>query len=126
MKALLLGTGGREHALAWRISQSPRLDRLWVAEGNAGTARLATNLPVDPCNTLAVVETARSLGIDLVVVGPELPLANGVVDRLAEAGVPAFGPTQAAARSMSTRLIIGTEKTRSSWWKPQLSSIHWL
>ena len=103
MKVLLLGSGGREHALAWRISQSPRLDRLWVAEGNPGTARLATNLPVDPSDTLAVVETARSLGIDLVVVGPELPLANGVVDRLAEAGISAFGPTQAAARIESSK-----------------------
>ena len=103
MKVLLLGSGGREHALAWRISQSPRLDRLWVAEGNAGTARLATNLPVDPSDTPSVVETARSLGIDLVVVGPEVPLANGVVDRLAEAGIPAFGPTQAAARIESSK-----------------------
>ena len=103
MKVLLLGSGGREHALAWRINQSPRLDRLWVAEGNAGTARLATNLLVDPGDTLAVVETARSLGIDLVVVGPELPLANGVVDRLAKAGIRAFGPTQAAARIESSK-----------------------
>ena len=103
MKVLLLGSGGREHALAWRISQSPRLDRLWVAEGNAGTARLATNLPVDPGDTLAVVETARSLGIDLVVVGPEVPLANGVIDRLAEAGIRGFGPTQAAARIESSK-----------------------
>ena len=103
MKVLLLGSGGREHALAWRISQSPRRERLWVAEGNAGTARLATNLPVDPGDTLAVVETARSLGIDLVVVGPELPLANGVVDRLAEAGIAAFGPTRAAARIESSK-----------------------
>ena len=103
MKVLLLGSGGREHALAWRISQSPRLDRLWVAAGNAGTARLATNLPVDPGDTLAVVETARSLGIGLVVVGPEVPLANGVADRLAEAGIPAFGPTQAAARIESSK-----------------------
>ena len=103
MKVLLLGSGGREHALAWRISQSPRLDRLWVAEGNAGTARLATNLPVDLGDTVSVVETARSLGVDLVVVGPELPLANGVVDRLAEAGIRAFGPTQAAARIESSK-----------------------
>lgn len=103
MKVLLLGSGGREHALAWRISQSPRLDRLWVAEGNAGTARLATNLPIDPGDTRSVVETARSLGIDLVVVGPEMPLANGVVDRLAEAGIPAFGSTQAAARIESSK-----------------------
>ncbi len=103
MKVLLLGSGGREHALAWRISQSPHLDRLWVAEGNAGTARLATNLPVDPGDTLSVVETARSLGIGLVVVGPELPLANGIVDRLSEAGIRAFGPTQAAARIESSK-----------------------
>ena len=103
MKVLILGSGGREHALAWRISQSPRLERLWVAEGNSGTAQLATNLPVDPGDTRAVVETARSLGIDLVVIGPELPLANGVVDRLSEAGVPAFGPTQAAARIESSK-----------------------
>ena len=103
MKVLILGSGGREHALAWRISQSPRLGRMWVAEGNAGTAQLATNLPVDPSDTDAVVATARSLEIGLVVVGPELPLANGVVDRLAEAGIPAFGPSQAAAQIESSK-----------------------
>jgi phosphoribosylamine--glycine ligase len=98
MKVLLVGSGAREHALAWRLKQSPRLTRLWVADGNAGTASIATNLPVKPDDVDGIVEAARTLGIDLVVVGPEQPLANGIVDRLNAPGIPAFGPTRAASQ----------------------------
>lgn len=98
MRVLVIGSGAREHALAWRLKQSPHLTGLWVADGNAGTAALATNLGARPENVTELVEAARSIKADLVVVGPELPLANGVVDRLSEVGIPAFGPTQAASR----------------------------
>lgn len=98
MKVLIIGSGGREHALAWRLQQSSQLTGLWVANGNAGTAQIATNLDVNPEDVDGVAEAARSLGIDLVVVGPELPLAYGVVDRLDGLGIPAFGPTRAAAQ----------------------------
>lgn len=98
MKLLLLGSGGREHALAWRLRQSPQATNLWVAGGNSGTARLAVNLPINPEDTAAVVAAAQSLSIDLVVIGPEQPLASGIVDQLTDLGIPAFGPTQAAAQ----------------------------
>ena len=98
MKVLIVGSGAREHALAWRLKQSPRLTRLWVADGNAGTASLATNLAVKPDDVDGVIEAARSLSVDLVVVGPEIPLAKGIVDRLGALSIPAFGPTQAASQ----------------------------
>ena len=103
MKVLLVGAGGREHALAWRIAQSPQLTRLWVAGGNYGTAALADNLPVSPDEVAAVTAAAQQVGADLVVAGPELPLARGLADRLAEVGIPTFGPTQAAARLESSK-----------------------
>ena len=103
MKVLIVGSGAREHALAWRINQSPRLTRLWVAGGNAGTGRIASNVDVNPEAVEAVVSTARSLSIDLVVVGPEIPLALGLVDRLSQHGIPAFGPTKAAAQIESSK-----------------------
>jgi len=98
LKVLIVGSGGREHALAWRLHQSPQLTGLWVANGNAGTADIATNLGVSPEDIEGVVVAARSLAIDLVVIGPELPLAAGLVDRLSALGIPAFGPTKAAAQ----------------------------
>ena len=98
MRVLLVGSGGREHALAWRLRQSPSLARLWVANGNGGTARIAENLDVGPEDLDGIEEAAKSLGVDLVVVGPEAPLAAGIVDRLASVGIPAFGPDAAAAQ----------------------------
>ena len=98
MKVLIVGSGGREHALAWRLHQSPRLTGLWLASGNAGTVSIATNLAVDPEDLDGVVAAVRSLRIDLVVVGPEAPLAHGIVDRLTDLGIAAFGPTRAAAQ----------------------------
>ncbi len=98
MKVLVVGSGGREHALVWRLRLSPRVSDLWTAGGNYGTGQLATNVPVSPDNVDQVAELARSLDIDLVVVGPEQPLTDGLVDRLAALGIPAFGPTQGAAQ----------------------------
>ena len=97
MRVLIIGGGGREHALAWKLGQSPRLSELFVAPGNAGTAELATNMPGEQTAS-GIVIAAKAERIDLVVVGPDNALAEGIVDRLAEAGIPAFGPTRAAAR----------------------------
>ena len=102
MNVLLVGSGGREHALAWRIARSTSLTRLWVAPGNYGTSRIATNLPVGT-GVDDLVQAASSVSADLVVVGPEAPLADGLVDGLAALGIPAFGPTAAAARLESSK-----------------------
>ena len=98
MKVLIVGSGGREHALAWRISQSPNLTRLWVASGNAGTATLAENLEIRSSDVDGLVAAAKETAADLVVVGPEAPLALGLADRLDELHIPVFGPSQAAAQ----------------------------
>ena len=98
MKILLIGSGGREHALAWKIVQSPRLSQLWIAPGNAGTAHLGENLPISAENASALVNFAYSKRVDLVLIGPEAPLAAGLADDLREIGVPVFGPSQAAAQ----------------------------
>ena len=102
MKVLLVGSGGREHALAWRIARSPSLTSLWVAPGNFGTARIATNLNVGS-STEVLVGAARELAADLVVVGPEAPLAEGLADDLTDVGIPVFGPSRAAARLESSK-----------------------
>ncbi|MDA0262600.1 MAG: phosphoribosylamine--glycine ligase [Chloroflexi bacterium] len=98
MKVLIVGSGAREHALAWRIKQSPNLTRLWVASGNAGTAALAENIEIRSSDVGALVAAAQKVAADLVVVGPEGPLALGLADRLDEVGIPVFGPSQAAAQ----------------------------
>lgn len=98
MHVLLLGAGGREHALAWAIADSPLVERLSCAPGNPGVEGLAGRVDLDPEDPGAVLRWARDEGVDLVVPGPEAPLAAGVVDRLEDAGVAAFGPTAAAAR----------------------------
>ena len=98
MKVLIVGSGAREHALAWRITQSPNLTRLWVAGGNAGTTRLAENMEIRSSDVDALVAAAQDTSADLVVVGPEAPLALGLVDRLDLLGIPVFGPSQAAAQ----------------------------
>ena len=98
MKVLIVGSGAREHALAWRITQSPNLTRLWVAGGNAGTTRLAENMAIRSSDIDALVAAAQDTSADLVVVGPEAPLALGLVDRLDLLGIPVFGPSQAAAQ----------------------------
>ncbi len=98
LRVLVLGSGAREHALAWAIARSPRCGALCVAPGNGGTAGLADNVGLDPADASAVVRFARGNAIDLVVIGPEAPLVAGVADALRSAGVPCYGPSAAAAR----------------------------
>jgi phosphoribosylamine--glycine ligase len=98
MKILLVGSGGREHALAWALRKSPLCERLYIAPGNPGTAELGENVVVDVANHKAVIDFCRLAGIGFVVVGPEAPLVDGLVDSLAEAGIKAFGPRKAAAQ----------------------------
>jgi phosphoribosylamine--glycine ligase len=111
MRVLLVGSGGREHALAWKLAQSPKLTALYIAPGNAGTARLRAggaeiaNLPVKADDKAAVVQTALEKKIDLVVIGPEGPLAAGLADDLRAKGVAVFGPSQAAAEIESSKVF---------------------
>jgi phosphoribosylamine--glycine ligase len=98
MNILLLGSGGREHALAWKIAASPLVEQLYCAPGNAGIAEDAEIVPLDIADHAAVIAFCRAQNIDLVVVGPEGPLCAGIVDDLNAAGFKAFGPSRAAAR----------------------------
>jgi phosphoribosylamine--glycine ligase len=98
VRVLLLGSGGREHALAWKLAQSPRLSELLCGPGNPGTARLGRNVPLKADAPDAVAALARQERVDLVVVGPEAPLVAGVADALAAEGIACFGPVAAAAR----------------------------
>jgi phosphoribosylamine--glycine ligase len=98
MHILLLGSGGREHALAWKIASSPLVTKLWCAPGNAGIAREAECVALDIANHQAVIDFCKTNAVELVVVGPETPLAAGIVDDLASAGIKAFGPNKAAAQ----------------------------
>src|SRR5690349_19980189 len=97
MNILILGSGGREHALAWKIADSPLIERLYCAPGNAGIAQQAECVPLDLTDYAAVAGFCRDRRIDLVVVGPEVPLCAGIVDDLESAGVKAFGPSRAAS-----------------------------
>jgi phosphoribosylamine--glycine ligase len=98
MNILLLGSGGREDALAWRLRQSPSCDKLVAAPGNPGIARWAECVGIDPCDPASVARLASEHGIDLVVIGPEAPLVAGVGDSLRQAGFAVFGPNAAAAQ----------------------------
>lgn len=98
MRVLLIGSGAREHALAWKIARSPKLTALICAPGNPGMRELGENVPVDAEDPAAVVALAKARQVDLVVVGPEAPLVKGVADAVIAAGIPVFGPTAAAAR----------------------------
>jgi len=98
MNILLLGSGGREHALAWKIAASPLADKLYCAPGNAGIARECELAALDIADHAAVIAFCKAQGIDLVVVGPEAPLCAGIVDDLAAAGIKAFGPGKLAAQ----------------------------
>ncbi|MHB8270702.1 phosphoribosylamine--glycine ligase [Bradyrhizobium sp.] len=98
MNILLLGSGGREHALAWKIAASPLVTRLWCAPGNAGIAKEADCVALDIADHVAVIDFCRANAVDFVVVGPETPLVAGIVDDLTAAGIKAFGPGRAAAQ----------------------------
>jgi len=103
MNVLVIGSGGREHALAWKIAQSPRVSKVFVAPGNPGTAREAGLTNVDITSIPELVAFAQSENVGLTVVGPEAPLAAGVVDAFREAGLKIFGPTRAAAQLESSK-----------------------
>src|SRR5262245_44595305 len=98
MRILLIGSGGREHALAWKLAQSPKVEHLYAAPGNPGIGEVAELVALDIASHAAVAAFAKGNAIDLVVVGPAAPLVAGLVDDLSAAGVKAFGPTKAAAQ----------------------------
>src|SRR5688572_21370040 len=97
MRVLIVGSGGREHALAWAIAASPLVEHVYCAPGNAGIAEEAECAPVAAGDTAGIVDFCRRSAIDFVVVGPEAPLVGGLVDALEAAGIAAFGPSAAAA-----------------------------
>ena len=103
MKVLVIGKGGREHAIAWKLSQSARISQLLCAPGNAGTSKIASNVPIPETDVDGLLSFATQHGIDFTVVGPEAPLAEGIVDTFQEASLSIFGPTQAAARIESSK-----------------------
>jgi phosphoribosylamine--glycine ligase len=98
LKVLVVGSGGREHALAWAISHSARVNRIWIAPGNAGTSAVGENVAIAATDIDALVSFAREHRVDLTVVGPEAPLIAGIVDRFRAVGLACYGPTAAAAR----------------------------
>ena len=103
MKVLVIGKGGREHAIAWKLSQSARISQLLCAPGNAGTAKIASNAPIPETDIDGLLTFVTQHGIDFTVVGPEVPLAEGIVNRFQQAGLSIFGPTKAAARIESSK-----------------------
>ena len=105
MKAMIIGGGAREHALSWKIAQSPKIKELYVTPGNAGTASIAHNLNIRPTDIESLAKAAQNTGIDLTVVGPEAPLASGIVDHFERLGMPIFGPTKAAAQIESSKVF---------------------
>jgi phosphoribosylamine--glycine ligase len=105
VKILVVGSGGREHALAWKLSQSPRAERIFCAPGNAGTEQVADNVPIAANDLAALVRFARDQQIELTVIGPDDPLAAGVVDLFEGAGLRVFGPNKAAARLESSKIF---------------------
>jgi phosphoribosylamine--glycine ligase len=98
MKVLVIGSGGREHALAWKLAQSPFVQQVFTAPGNPGTALAGTNVPIAPDDFEELIRFTRKERVDLTVVGPEAPLVAGIVDRFRSEGLSIFGPTQAAAQ----------------------------
>ncbi len=102
---MIVGEGGREHALAWKIRQSPRAGDLFIAPGNAGTASLGANIDVASSDTGGLAAAARRLNVGLVIIGPEGPLATGLADILRQAGIPTLGPSAAAARIEASKVF---------------------
>ncbi len=122
LNVLIIGGGGREHAIAIAVSKSNRLGKLYCAPGNAGTAAIATNLEVDTSDHEAVIASVKANQIDFTIVGPEAPLCAGIVDRFNDEGLCAFGPTQAAARlegdkafakNLMTQALVPTAEART-------------
>jgi len=106
MNALIIGSGGREHAITWKVTQSPKADQVFVLPGNPGTAQIATNVEgISVDDHAAVVAFCKANQIDLVIVGPEAPLADALVDSLSEAGIRCFGPSRAAAQIEASKVF---------------------
>ncbi len=103
MKVLVVGGGAREHTLVWKLAQSPKVKEIFAAPGNAGTAQIFRNLDISPTDKEALAKAALEKGIELAVVGPEAPMAEGIVDHFQKAGIPIFGPTRAAAEIESSK-----------------------
>src|SRR5690348_2879824 len=104
MNVLVIGKGGREHALVWKLAQSPRVERVYCAPGNAGTALDGVNVPIEATDPDRLQRFAKKEAIGLTVVGPEEPLALGIVDVFQKAGLRIFGPSREAARSEGRRV----------------------
>jgi phosphoribosylamine---glycine ligase len=105
MKILVIGSGGREHALAWKLQQSPRAERIFCAPGNAGTAEVGENVPIPASDLAALVRFAKENRVDLTVVGPDDPLAAGIVDLFTAEKLRAFGPTKSASRIEASKIF---------------------
>jgi phosphoribosylamine--glycine ligase len=105
MKILVIGSGGREHALAWKLARSPDAERIFCAPGNAGTAEIAENVAISSDDLKALIRFARENRIDLTVIGPDDPLAAGIVDLFAAEKLRAFGPTKSAARIEASKIF---------------------
>lgn len=112
MRLLVVGSGGREHALTWKLAQSDKVDKIYCAPGNAGMAELAELVPIDPEDIDGLAEFAARNGIDLTVVGPEAPLVRGLVDVFEEKGLKAFGPRRRAARLEGSKSLAKTFMTK--------------
>jgi phosphoribosylamine--glycine ligase len=102
MKLLVIGSGGREHALVWKLLQSPKVQTVLCAPGNGGIAQIAHCVPIQPQDSAAIIDLVRKENISYVFVGPEAPLASGLVNSLKDAGIPVLGPTQEAAQLESS------------------------
>ena len=105
MKVLVVGNGAREHTIVWKLSQSPKVKELYAAPGNAGTARIAQNLDIAATDFKSLAKAAQQKNIDLVVVGPEVPLAEGIVDHFESLGIPIFGASKLAAEIESSKVF---------------------
>src|SRR5438270_676539 len=105
MKVLVVGKGGREHALVWKLAQSPRVEEVYCAPGNAGTAEDGVNVPIEPSDLDRLMRFAKKEEIGLTVVGPEDPLAAGIVDFFKKAELPIFGPPRQAAQIEASKVF---------------------
>src|SRR6187401_1191734 len=105
MNVLIVGNGGREHALAWKIKQSPRAGRVFVAPGNAGTATVGENVDIAATDFPKLIKFAQENKVELTIVGPEVPLVLGIVDAFQAAGLKIFGPSKAAAELEGSKVF---------------------
>ncbi|MCK5220442.1 MAG: phosphoribosylamine--glycine ligase, partial [Candidatus Aminicenantes bacterium] len=105
MKVLVIGSGGREHALTWKISQSKRVDKIYAIPGNCGIGELAEIVDIDATNIIEIADFAQKEKIHMTIVGPELPLSLGIVDEFDRRNLKIFGPTQKAAQIESSKVF---------------------